>query len=246
MDASFQSDGCAPIAALLYDAALLPTLQHVLAEAERGATFAVSHKPAADDGWVELLRDGLTFDLHGLAGGPVQPLPEMRAAVGLDRAASADLGVLTLAPGPHLAGAQRLLPVIRVAADLLADLARIGPATAIVWLPAKLMVRADLFEKAVRPWLQGGPFPAPAFVAIHSDGAGGLRSEGLNFFIEQEFSLVPGSTDGASALSRVAIRLIDWLVAHGPISSSTDAVLAGTGAVFLEVPERGRILARCN
>lgn len=246
MDASFRSDGCAPIAALLYDAAPLPSLKDILSEAERSATFAVSHQPSEEDGWVEILRDGLTFDLHGLTGGPAQPLPQHRAAVGLDPSSGADAGVLTLAPGPHLAGAQRLLPVIRVAADLLTDLARIGPATAILWLPAKLKVRADLFEKAVRPWLQGGPFPAPAFVALHADATGGLHSEGLNFLIEQEFSLSPVSSDGVMALSRVAIRLIDWLVAHGPISSSTEAVLAGTGAVFLEVQESRRILARCK
>lgn len=246
MDASFQSDGCAPIAALLYDASTLPKLTDIVAEAERVSTFSASHQPSADAGWVELLRDGLTFDVHGLAAGPAQPVPEICAAVGLDRSATAECSVLTLAPGPHLAGAHRLLPVIRVAADLLADLARIGPAKAIVWLPARLMVRVDLFERAIQPWLQGGPFPAPAFVALHGDGDGGLRSEGLNFFIEQEFSLLPAAPENAASLARVAIRLIDWLVAHGPVSISTEAVLAGTGAVFLEVPESGRILARCK
>lgn len=246
MDSSFQSDGCAPIAALLYDVSALPSLQDLLAQSERSPTFAVSHMPDAKDGWAELLRDGLTFDVHGLAGGPAQTPPEISAAVGLDRAALAGKGALMLSPGPHLAGAQRLLPVIRIAADLLADLARIGPASAIVWLPAKLAVRTDLFDKAIRPWFAGGPFPAPAFVAMHPDISGGLRSEGLNLFIGQEFILQSSSGKSKTDLSRVAIRLIDWLVAHGPVSIHTEAVLAGTGAVLLEVPESGRILARCD
>ncbi|MCX7283465.1 MAG: hypothetical protein NTX28_05355, partial [Novosphingobium sp.] len=158
MDASFQSDGCAPIAALLYEPSLLPGLKDLAANTSGASTFSVSHSPSADAGWVELLRDGLTFDVHGLAGGPAQALPDIRAGVGMDPAAHKDLAALLLAPGPHLAGAQRLLPVIRIAADLLADVARIGPATAIAWLPARLMVRTDLFVKAVRPWFDGGPF----------------------------------------------------------------------------------------
>ena len=246
MDASDQSRDCAPLAALLYDPAARPGLVELEREAVRGSGFAVSHAPDVSEGWAEILRDGLTFDLHGLAGGMVQPAPTLRAGVGLNPAQVAGMAALTLSPGPHLAGAQRLLPVIRIAADLLTTLARIGPASAIAWLPAKLLIRIDLFERAVRPWLDGGPFPSPAFVALHPDAEGGLRSVGLNFFTQQEFILKTGSPDKADQLPRVAIRLIDWLVAHGPISSPTEAVLAGTGAVFLEVQDKGLILARCD
>lgn len=246
MDASFQSDGCAPIAALLYDQALLPAMADFAPGSAESATFAISHIAPPEEGWIEILRDGLTFDLHGLADGPVQKTPDIRAGVGIDPAARSGLAVLTLSPGPHLAGAQRLLPVIRVAAEILMDISRIGSATAVVWLPANLIVRTDLFVKAVRPWLDGGPFPAPALVALHSDASGQVRSEGLNFFIGQEFLLQSKASENGASLARVAIRLIDWLVAHGPISISTEAVLAGTGAVFLEVSESGRILARCD
>lgn len=246
MDASDRSDDCAPLAALLLDPSVLPALSDLEAGSLRGSAFSVSHAPDAAEGWAEILRDGLTFDVRGLAGGPAQVLPSVKAGVGISPSEVDGFCALALAPGPHLAGAQRLLPVIRVAANLLLDLARIGPAKAIAWLPAQLLIRVDLFERAVRPWLDGGPFPAPAFVALHADIAGGLRSAGLNFFIEQEFLLQSGAPENAGQLPRVAIRLIDWLVAHGPISSPTEAVLAGTGAVFLEVEAGGRILARCD
>lgn len=246
MDASDRSDDCAPLAALLLDPSVLPALSDLEAGSLRGSAFSVSHAPDAAEGWAEILRDGLTFDVRGLAGGPAQVLPSVNAGVGISPSEVDGLCALALAPGPHLAGAQRLLPVIRVAANLLLDLARIGPAKAIAWLPAQLLIRVDLFERAIRPWLDGGPFPAPAFVALHADASGGLQSRGLNFFIEQEFLLQSAVPENAGQLPRVAIRLIDWLVAHGPISSSTEAVLAGTGAVFLEVEAGGRILARCD
>lgn len=246
MDASDRSEGCAPLAALLHPDAALPAASDIVARSDAGSAFALSHVADVADGWAEILCDGLTFDLHGLAGGPSQPMPEIGTGVGIAPAALAGMAALTLAPGPHLAGAQRLLPVIRVLAHLLVELARIGPASAIAWLPARLSIRSDLFERAVRPWLDGGPFPAPAFVALHATAAGELRSEGLNFLTGQEFVLRSTSPEGAQQLSRVAMRLVDWLVAHGPISTSTDAVLAGTGAVFLEVRDHGRILARCD
>ncbi|HQS95320.1 MAG: hypothetical protein B7X90_03135 [Novosphingobium sp. 17-62-19] len=246
MDASDRSADCAPFAALVYDPPKLPTLADIEREVMRGSAFSVSHSPDVLEGWAEILRDGLTFDLRGLAGGPPRPLPEVKAGVGAELARFSDMAALTLYPGPHLAGAQRLLPVIRVAANLLIDLARIGPANAVAWLPARLLIRMDLFERAVRPWLEGGPFPAPAFVALHANSSGGLRTEGLNFFIEQEFSLQSQTETGIAQLPRVAIRLIDWLVAHGPVSIPTEAVLAGTGAVFLEVQDKGLILARCD
>ncbi|NLR70120.1 hypothetical protein HGI47_04430 [Novosphingobium sp. ERN07] len=253
MDASDRSDAsdrpmnCAPLAAILLDPSDLPALSDLEAESLRGSGFSVSHAPDdAVEGWAEVLRDGLTFDINGLAGGPAQTAPSVNAGVGISPAELDGLASLSLAPGPHLAGAQRLLPVIRVATNLLLDLARIGPAKAIAWLPAKLLIRVDLFERAVLPWLEGGPFPAPAFVALHGNAEVGLQSTGLNFFIEQEFLLQSAAPENAGQLPRVAIRLIDWLVAHGPISSPTEAVLAGTGAVLLEVDTGGRILARCD
>lgn len=246
MDASDRPADCAPLAALLYERSTAPDLPALVAGAAHGSGYAVSHAPEASEGWAEILRDGLTFDLHGLAGGPAQPSPEITAGVGMDRSGVGTMAALMMAPGPHLAGAHRLLPVIRVAANLLLELARIGPAQAIAWLPAKLSIRTDLFEKAVRPWLEGGPFPAPAFVALHPAEDGGLQTIGLNFFTGQEFFLHAGSPDASTRLPRVAIRLVDWLVAHGPVTGQAEAVLAGTGAVFLEARESGRIVARCD
>lgn len=256
MDAIDRPSDCAPVAALLYAPSQCPSSEAIIAAAVHGAGFAVTHGadasgagaavPAGNAGWLELLKDGLTFDLKGLSDGKRGLQPDIAAHVGITAAELHDMAALTLAPGPHLAGAERLLPVIRVTAALLRNLARSAPPSAVVWLPARLAVRADLFEKAVGPWLEGGPFPTPAFVALHRETSGKLRTEGLKFLINQELIIESRGGGAVAALPKVAMRLVDWLVAHGPLSGPTEAVLAGTGAVFLEVEGGGPILARCD
>lgn len=245
MDASDRPADRTPVAAIMYEADRLPCLADILAGPDTGLGYFVSHTPDAAEGWVELFANGLTFDLHGLRDGPAAVVPALQNVVGLERAGLPDKRWLTLAPGPHIAGAANLLPVIRVMAMLLNELAKIGPASAIAWLPAHLVVNSAIFERAVKPWLEGGPFPAPVLVSFHREADGSLRTEGLNFLMGQEFLLQAGNAGSSTELPRIAIRLVDWLVAHGPVIQPCQANLAGTGTVLLEAAGGGRIFARC-
>lgn len=245
MDASDQSHDCAPLAALLYDTGSIPGIDELIGAAAGSNEFALSHVPPAGEGWAEVLRDGLTFDLRGLSGGPILPAPAIGLALGIDCASLGDMSALLIYPGPHLAGAQRLLPVIRVAAALAISLSRIGRVRGICWIPARNAVDPELFERAVNPWLEGGPFPALALVALHRLPDEGIASEGLKFLIGQEFVLNSDGAKSAEHLGRAALRLVDWLVAHGPITKPTEAILAGTGAVLVEARDSTSIVARC-
>ncbi|MGV3510650.1 MAG: hypothetical protein ACO1OX_01475 [Novosphingobium sp.] len=229
----------------MYDPEKIPGFAEIAAGQEHGAGYFVSHAPDTTEGWVELLCNGLTFDLHGLRDGPVALAPEIRSAVGLDIDQISGKRWLTLAPGPHLAGAGRLLPVIRVLSVLLIELSKLGQTGAVAWIPAHLAVKPEIFARAVQPWLEGGPFPGPAFVGFHRDERGNLLTEGLNFLMGQEFLLEGKGDLDRSELPRIAVRLVDWLVAHGPVVKPIQADLAGTGTVLLEVAEGGRIVARC-
>lgn len=246
MDSSDQSPDCAPLAAILYDSGSCPGIEDLATAAGQGGGFAITHCAPPEDGWAEVLRDGLTFDVRGLAGGPALPSCKVDHRLGLQLSELVGLSAITVSPGPHLAGAEHLLPVIRVVSALLIALSRIGGARAICWNPAKCAVSPALFERAVTPWLEGGPFPALALTALSPQSDGSLASEGLKFLTGQEFLLSDAQGRGREYLSRVAVRLVDWLVAHGPVTGNKEAVLAGTGVVVVEAETGDRIVARCH
>lgn len=246
MDEVDQTPDCAPLAALLYDTGSVPGITELMGAATDCGDFTVSHAPPEGEGWAEVLRDGLTFDLRGLAGGKSQPVPVIDHAVGFNLGHREGLSALQICPGPHIAGAQRLLPVIRVAAALAVSLAKIGQPRAICWIPARNAVAPELFSQAVQPWFEGGPFPAIALASLQRSTDGGIATTGLKFLIGQEFSLAGEAGTSPEQLARVAVRLVDWLVAHGPVTQPTQAILAGTGAVFLEARDTTTILARCS
>lgn len=245
MVASSRSADFAPFAALFYRAGEVPGVDDIIAASQHSGAFAVSHVPPAEQGWMELLRDGLTFDLNGLSDGAPIDTPGVDQALGVSLDALGGARALVLSPGPHLAGAGRLLPVIRVGVELVLDLARIGSPLAIGWIPARNAIAPSWFQKAAGPWLDGGPFPAMALVSFRHDADGAIGSTGLKFLIGQEFQLSGNGSGGREYLMKVAVRLVDWLVAHGPVSAPSEAVLAGTGAVFLEAADSTRIVARC-
>lgn len=233
------------MAALLFDSSARPDRSVVAAMAQQAGEFSVTHEDRDGSGWVELLRDGLTFDLSGFA--PAAPLtpPVTAHSVGLPHGYSADgLEALLLAPGPHLAGAEHLLPVVRVTAALVARLAELPGLRAITWLPARLSLSPAWFTEAVRVWLAGGPFPVLALTAL-SRSATAFESEGLAFFTGQEFTLFGKNGVLNQADSRVAVRLTDWLVAHGRVDAPREVALAGAGSVWLEPDGTGRLKATC-
>jgi hypothetical protein len=245
VNASDQSPDCAPLAALLYDTGSVPGIGELIDAATASGDFSVSHMPPENEGWAEVLRDGLTFDLRGLAGG--QPLvnPVINHFLGFGADQRENLSSLQIFPGPHISGAQHLLPVIRVAAALADCLAKLGQPRAISWIPAENAVSPELFRRAITPWFEGGPFPALALASLHRTDAGEIATTGLKILIGQEFLLSGDAETPPEHLARVAVRLVDWLVAHGPVSTPKQAILAGTGAVFLEAPDATSIIARC-
>lgn len=233
----------APVAALLFDAAVRPSAQDLAALSQASGAFAVTHR---DDGagQVELLRDGLLFDCLGL--GPHAPLhittPMQRVGLPGDFVPG-DLALLTLSPGVQLTGAEQLLPVVRVLAGLVTVLAALSGVRAVAWLPARLAMSPAWFAEAIGAWLRGGPFPALALTGLVRCETG-LASQGLAYFVGQEF--VFATRDGVLAENdaRAAVRLTDWLVAHGRVDSPCRAELTGFGTVLIIPDGPDRLLVR--
>lgn len=239
--------GRAPLAALLFGAnsrASAGSLAAIASDpAHASDGFALLNSAVAPAGCAELLRDGLTFDMMGLspAAAIAQPEAVHRVALPADFT-MAGLEAAGIKVGPHLEGAESLLPVVRTAAAIVRRLAAIEGVEAIIWRPARLVMSPQWFAEAVGVWLSGGPFPALALTALERC-PDGIASEGLAFLTGQEFMLRARSGAPSREDSRIAVRLTDWLVAHGRLDTAREVVLAGVGAVWIEPDGANRLNA---
>ncbi|MEI6643747.1 MAG: hypothetical protein WCL10_17100 [Novosphingobium sp.] len=235
--------GREPLAALLFGKQSRASAEQIAVHADRTQAFTLLNAENALPGSAELLRDGLTFDLTGLTPTAPVTMPEAVHRVALPKDLTPDtLEAAAFAVGPHLAGAENLMPVVRVAAAIMSALSELEGLEAIVWRPARIVMSPVWFAEAVGIWLAGGPFPAFALTAL-ARCREGLESDGLAFFTGQEFTLQARGGAPDREDSRIAVRLTDWLVAHGRVESAREVVLAGVGAVWLEPDGRGRLNA---
>lgn len=213
-----------------------------------GGAFAVSHRPAdAEAGtepcWLELLTTGLTFDLSGLApGAPAEPFAfAHRYGVGSDPD-TATAETITLALGPHLAGAEGLLPVVRAAAGLAMALAALPGTLAVGWRPARALSGPAHFTSSVATWLAGGAFPALGLTALHRSPDGAMTSEGLALLTGQELWLAPSADSQPADDARLAVRLIDRLIALGPVRAGMTVEPIAGQKVRLESDSGARLV----
>lgn len=227
---------------LLFAAGSRPSVGEVRQLAQDCRQFALSFDPAMESdradadgtGWVELLANGLTFDLNGLAPGSAEqvPLPAHLYGLGADFEFERH-DAISLTPGPHLAGAGTMFPVVRVLAWLAALLAQLPGAKGVSWHPARSCCSAEHFRDSVLRWIEGGAFPGLGLTALTPTSDGGLRSEGLALFIRQELVLAPELVPDRAEGAKLALRLLHWLVENGEVG--TERVVTGPDGAELQL-----------
>ena len=234
----------------LFERGNRPDRADVLAKLKDLPRVSVSHDPASggvdqspsregetSEDWLELLLDGLTFDLIGLPPGPALPTPSIDyhfncEAAGLDRTEA-----LGLFPGPHIASGLHSLPVLRT-------LLRLGAALtdgtrglrAVCWTPAATAIAPQFFVRTARTWLEGGAFPALGMMGLFVAADGTMRSHGLAFLIGQELALDPVLAADRTAATRLATRVVHELVGYELPSEPLRFVIDGSGELEL-VPD---------
>jgi hypothetical protein len=194
--------------------------------------------------WVEVLSDGLTFDLSGLAPGPACDLPAIAHRFDWDAGAGArEYGALRLAPGPHLAGGAGTMPVLRTMVALARDLALFfEELAAVVWPPSASLIGRRFFESTATAWLDGGPFPALGLTAFSLAPDGALETTGLGLWIGQELRIEPALAQDKVAATRLGVRLVNHLVMLGGLRAE-ERIIAPDGMrlVMVPAPEGGLV-----
>lgn len=194
--------------------------------------------------WLELLANGLTFDLVGLAPGPPAPPPRCAHRYALPAEIEHEVQeAVTVRPGPHLAGGHTMIPVIRALAWLAAALSKIEGVDAIAWHPARCWSGPGYFRDGVLSWIDGGVFPGLSLTALAQSPDGGMHSEGLALFTGQELRIEPELMINKAEAAKLGVRLIDLLVESGRIDAP-QRILAADGSPLRLEPSANRQFVR--
>jgi len=195
--------------------------------------------------WVEMLREGLTFDLVGLAPGQASAFPQIDHRFDLESAPSEfRFEAMQLVPGQHLAGGARSVPVVKGLVALARDLTHhFDDLTALVWPASSSAIGRRFFESISTAWLEGGVFPALGLTAFRETIDGALQSVGLEFWIGQELRIEPPLSADKIAATRLGVRIINQLIIVGGLEES-ERIMAPDGVQLVMRPSRNRKFIR--
>ena len=243
---------------LLFAPGKRPTRAAINSFVENQAATSIAHDPLALDApeqdpnhsashWVELLRDGLTFDLDGLLPGDACAFPVPQHLFDLGQNSDPrQLEALKLLPGSHLAGAATVMPVARGMMALARDLVRhFVDAEAVIWPPSESAIGRQFFESSITAWLEGGPFPALGLIAYREVEGGSLQTVGLDYWIGQELRLEASLTADKVHATRLGVRIVNQLVLIGKLEQS-ERVIGPDGAHLLLRPSTDRKLVHVS
>lgn len=234
---------------LLFATGKRPTLAAIKTATAQIPAVRLSHDPLTDDAgadrafWAELLRDGLTFDVCGLAPGPASAFPDFAHRVDLhDGLAPEHMEAIAVLPGPHLVSSARSLPVVRVMLALACDLVRhFDDLLAVSWGPSQTAIGRRFFESVATAWLKGGPFPALGLIAFSGTPEGAVESLGLAYWTGQELRIEPPLSHDKVAATRLGARLVNRLVLAGMVTAD-ERILGPDGTPLVLRPSLDRAM----
>ena len=246
------SDRELPAASLLFAPGHRSGVDQVRALAAADPSFRVSFDPEEQasprsatpaERWLEVLANGLTFDLEGLAPGAPQPVPASKHGYGLPPDFSGEaLEAISLRPGCPIPSGGPMLSVTRGLAWLAAVLAGLPGVVAVGWHAARTLSAANHFRGSVLRWVKGGAFPGLGLTALGLTPDGGMQSDGLALFNGQELRLAPELARDGAAGARLALRLLHWLVEHGRLDAPVGLLGPSGEALVLEPSDNNRFV----
>ena len=151
---------------------------------------------------------------------------------------------LVLAPGPHLAGAEGTLLVVRALWTLGARLAELNPEVSMVgWPPSGTLMLPKDFISAAQVWGKGGAVPNPGVIAFRPAMGGALQSSGLALFTGQDVRLEPDFARDPDHALRMGHRIAEMLLHRGPLEQ-TEQFTGPSGEAIRMEPSANRRFVR--
>lgn len=200
-------------------------------DAESAADILARHF-AADTLPVAIHHNGMDLHLAPASGN-------------IDRPQYIATNPIDLPDGPSLelrlveGGAASFLKSVKALTALAAEIARRAQAKAIGWSEAGTITGGEFFIKVAQSWEDGGAFPAMVLVALQGDGDGGLITKGLFPFCEQELILDLAPMPMPEQ-AKIAIRMIDHLVAEGSVTENEIVEVDGFGSFEIDPRHSGK------
>lgn len=200
----------------------------------------ITHRPPPQEGWLELLASGLTFDLTGLAPAKSATSGDILQYHGFDETPRCEeLEAVELSPGGHIAGGSGLLPVNRTMVGLATSLSLKLPVAAIGWRSAQTLMEPRYFAQIIVNWLAGGAFPALGLTALLRSEDGSISTKGLSRFVGREMQLEGAVEETPSDTLKLAIRMVDYLVRQGAFAEPR-VIDSPRGKLLLEPSQGGK------
>ncbi|MEL7196981.1 MAG: hypothetical protein AAGL10_01590 [Pseudomonadota bacterium] len=195
--------------------------------------------------WIELLHNGLTFDLKGLEPGQADEIPaiEHRFDLASERSAE-DFETLRIVPGEHLISGKASMPIVKGMIGLARDMINhFEDLEGVYWPPSQSVIGRRFFESISTAWLEGGAFPALGLTAFKEAEDGALQSVGLDFWVGQELSIEPPLANDKVSATRLAVRIINQVILVGGISEA-ERITSPDRAVLIMKPSRNQKFIR--
>ncbi|WP_252257682.1 hypothetical protein [Erythrobacter aurantius] len=194
-----------------------------------------------------MLREGLVFDLVGIAPGGKMDLPVINHQFDMaEMPDPSECDPLQLLPGPHVSAGGNSLPVAKALVGLASDLLRhFDDLVAVVWPPSNSVIGRRFFESTTSAWISGGPFPALGLTAFRETLEGAVQSVGLEYWIGQEIRIEPPLSVDPVAATRLGVRLVNQLVILGGIEGS-ERIVGPDGSRLLLTLSRNQKFIRVS
>lgn len=214
---------CQRSVSLSYDPKVGSPLHLVYADGETLLSKPDKPPEISDESvWLELLHNGLAFDLVGLAPGDACETPAIEHRFDFDaKGFAGEYEALQIVAGEHLESGKASMPVVKGMVALARDFVHHFDAVeGIMWPPASSAIGRRFFESISTAWLEGGAFPALGLTAFREAMDGAIQSVGLDFWIGQEIRIEnPLAQDKVSA-TRLGVRIVNHLVLSGGLKKT--------------------------